>query len=94
MVKFCEDVIKFLQSEYNDGYSFKIERHISLPQEFRPYYNNERVELRIDIGPRYRITIVDESIRYLFKLYLEGEFLEDRKQYLWQKELIAMIEGN
>lgn len=94
MTKFCEDVINFLQSEYNDGYSFKIERHIALPPEFRPYYNKERIELRIDIGPSYRITIVDTSMQYLFKLYLEGKFLEGRKQYLWQKELIDIIEGN
>lgn len=93
MGSFCEKVIDFLQSEYNDGYSFKIERYMALPPEFRPF-NKERIELKIDISPRYRITICDDSVRYLFKLYLEGEFLEDRKQYKWQKELIDMIEGS
>lgn len=93
MGSFCEKVIDFLQSEYNDGYSFKIERYMALPPEFRPF-NKERIELKIDISPRYRITICDDSMRYLFKLYLEGEFLEDRKQYKWQKELLDMIEGS
>lgn len=93
MGKFCESVIDFLQSEYNDGYSFKIERYMALPPEFRPF-NKERIELKIDISPRYKITICDDSMRYLFKLYLEGEFLEDRKQYRWQKELVDMIEGS
>ena len=93
MGSFCEKVIDFLQSEYNDGYSFKIERYMALPPEFRPF-NKERIELKIDISPRYRITICDDSMRYLFKLYLEGEFLGDRKQYRWQKELVDMIEGS
>lgn len=93
MGSFCEKVIDFLQSEYNDGYSFKIERYMALPPEFRPF-NKERIELKIDISPRYRITICDDSMRYLFKLFLEGDFLEDRKQYRWQKELVDMIEGS
>lgn len=93
MGKFCESVIDFLQSEYNDGYSFRIERYMALPPEFKPF-NKERIELKIDISPRYKITICDDSMRYLFKLYLEGAFLEDRKQYRWQKELVDMIEGS
>lgn len=93
MGDFCKSVIDFLQSEYNDGYSFKIERYMALPPEFRPF-NKERIELKIDISPMYKITICDDSMRYLFKLYLEGEFLEDRKQYRWQKELVDMIEGS
>ena len=93
MGDFCKSVIDFLQSEYNDGYSFRIERYMALPPEFRPF-NKERIELKIDISPIYKITICDASMRYLFKLYLEGEFLEDRKQYMWQKELVDMIEGS
>ena len=93
MGDFCKSVIDFLQSEYNDGYSFKIERYMALPPEFRPF-NKERIELKIDISPMYKITICDDSMRYLFKLFLKGEFLEDRKQYRWQKELVDMIEGS
>lgn len=92
MEGFCKSVIDFLQSEYNDGYSFKIERYMALPPEFRPF-NKERIELKIDVSPRYRITIGTDSMRYLFELFMAGEFLEDRKQYRWQKELIDMIEG-
>ena len=93
MGEFCKSVIDFLQSEYNDGYSFRIERYMALPPKFRPF-NKERIELKIDISPMYKITICDDSMRYLFRLYLEGEFLEDRKQYKWQKELVDMIEGS
>ncbi len=93
MEQFCKAVVDFLQSEYNYGYSFSIERYLALPPEFRPF-NKERIELKIDISPRYKITICDDSMRYLFKLFLEGEFLEDRKQYRWQKELVDMIEGS
>ncbi len=92
MEGFCKNVIDFLQSEYNDGYSFKIERYMALPPEFRPF-NKERVELKIEVSPRYRITIGNDSMHYLFELFMTGEFLEDRKQYRWQKELIDMIEG-
>lgn len=92
MQNFCKSVVDFLQSEYNDGYSFRIERYMALPPEFRPF-NKERIELKIEMSPRYRITICNDSMHYLFKLFLEGEYLEDRKQYRWQKELIDMIEG-
>lgn len=81
MESFCKNVIDFLQSEYNDDYSFKVKRYTALPPKFRTA-NSEKVELKIDISPLYRITIVNDSMQYLFKLYLEGKFLEDRGQYL------------
>ena len=56
-------------------------------------FSKERIELKIEMSPRYRLTICTDSMHYLFKLFMEGEYLEDRKQYRWQKELIDMIEG-
>ena len=90
--QFYDAVIDFLESEYGDAYDFKIERYMALPLEFQPF-NKERVELRIRLSKCYYLTIVNESMQYLFKLYCEGKFLEDRGQYLWQKELTDMIEG-
>lgn len=92
-LKFYDAVLDFLRSEYSDAYNFKIERYTALPPALNPF-NRERVELKIDISPMYRLTIVNDSMTYLFKLYCDGTFLEDRGQYLWQKELIDMIEGS
>ena len=97
MEQFCKDIIEFLQSEYNDAYTFKLERYLerycAQPPQFKPF-NIERLSLIIDITPVYRKIITDDSLQYIFKLYLEDEFLDDRKQYLWQKELVDMIEGS
>lgn len=93
MNQFCKDIIEFLESEYNDAYSFKLERYIALPPQFRPF-NKERYSLIIDMSLRYRKIIVDDNIRYIYKLYQEAEYLEERKQYKWQKELVDMIEGS
>ena len=93
LLKFYDAVIEFLKSEYGDAYDFSIERFMALPPEFNPF-NKERIELKIKLSKCYYLTIVNESMQYLFKLYCKGEFLEDRGQYLWQKELVDMIEGS
>ena len=91
--QFCKDVIDFLQSEYNDAYQFKIHRYIALPPQFKPF-NKARVELHINIGKHYVLKIVNDNMQYLFDLYKSKEYIKDRKQYRWQKELIDMIEGS
>lgn len=93
MERFCKDIIEFLQSEYNDSYSFKLERYCALPPKINPS-NKEHLKLIIDVSPMYRKIIVDDNMQYIFKLYLEGGFFRDRDQYLWQKELVDMIEGS
>lgn len=94
MEQFCKAVVDFLQSEYNDSYSFTVERRMPLPPSLRGYGTEEKVELVIKVSPYYKLTIVDDSMHYLYRLYLSGEYIEERKQYLWQKELIDMIEGS
>ena len=91
MKQFCEDVVKFLESEYNDSYRFEIKRWVAVPPKL--VQNPERAELIITINPHYKLTIVHESMWYLFGWYRSGEFIEERHQYRWQKELIDMIEG-
>lgn len=91
MKQFCEEVLKFLKSEYNDAYQFEIECHLVVPPQILP--NKYRAELTIKMNPGYNLKIVNESMQYLFGYYLSGEFLKDREQYRWQKELIDMIEG-
>ena len=91
MKQFCEEVLKFLQSEYNDSYRFDIECHVTVPADISSGY--ESAKLTITITPCYKLVIVNDSMQWLFSLYLTGEFIEERKQFRWQKELIDMIEG-
>ena len=91
MEQFCKDVITFLESEYGDSYKFSIERHISAPPSILP--GSEHAKLIVTINPGYQLVIVNHSMQRLFDLHTTGVFIEERKQYKWQKELIDMIEG-
>lgn len=91
MKQFCEEVLKFLRSEYNDSYQFDIKCYLVCPPGL--VRNNERAELTITVSPGYRLVIVNNSLQYLFRCYLNGEFIKEINQYRWQKELIDMIEG-
>ena len=87
MKKFCEDVLEFLISEYNDYYQFFITCQTTI------WDIDDDVELMIKVTPKYKIRISNDLMRYIFGLYLNGEFIHERNQYRWQKELIDMIEG-
>ena len=91
MKQFCEEVLKFLRSEYNDSYQFEVKCWLASPPGL--VRNNEKAELIISISPGYKLCIVNDSIQYLFGWYLNGEFIKERNQYRWQKELVDMIEG-
>lgn len=92
MKQFCEEVLKFLESEYGDAYKFEINHWISLPGWLVPG-GKEKAELTIKMNPHYQLTIVNENMQYLFGRYRDGEFIEERNQYRWQMELVAMIDG-
>ena len=92
MRKFCKDVLDFLQSEYNDSYRFEVHIWTAVPAHLMPN-NNEKAELVISYTNQYKLILNENSMRYLFGLYCSGEFIEERCRYLWQKELIDMIEG-
>ena len=91
MKQFCEEVLKFLRSEYNDSYQFEVKCWLSCPPGL--VRNNEKAELTITMSPCYKLVIVNDSMQYLFGRYRDGEFIEERNQYRWQKELVDMIEG-
>lgn len=93
MNQFCKDVIEFLQSEYSDAYEYRIEKHVALPPQFAQY-GFPKVELWIKFGPYYTLKITDENMQYLFGLYRAGEYIQEREQWRWQKELVDMIEGS
>lgn len=82
--KFCEEVLKFLRSEYQDSYAFEIDYYQGLEMI--------KMELKIKTSGLTRI-INNSYIEHYYLLYNQGQFLEDRGQWLWQKELIDLIEG-
>lgn len=92
MQQFCEDVLKFLRSEYDDSYEFDIVLYRVMPNGL--IHNNERAELTISFSPYYKLNITRDSMDYIFGWYLSGEYMGERNQYRWQKELIDMIEGS
>ena len=87
MNQFCLDVLEFLSSEYNDGYEFSIEKTKSLNTE-------DEIVLTIKISRGYFIKADNRSMMFIYGCYRSSEFIEERNQYRWQKELIDIIEGS
>lgn len=87
MEQFCKDVITFLESEYSDAYYFNLTAH----QEITGI---KYIELKIRVDNHYTKIISDKVMEYIYQLYAGSDYLDDRKQYKWQKELIDMIEGS
>ena len=87
MKQFCEEVLRFLQSEYSDGYGFRLDLTNDLTC-------GEDAELVVYYGTSYRLIVSRNSMKYLFILWKEKTYIEERKQYAWQKELIDIIEGS
>ena len=92
MKQFCKAVLDFLQAEYSDAYKFEIEQRLVTPEYILP--DNIKLELTIKISSMYRLIVTNDNMQRLFYLYKQGTFIEERKQYLWQKELVDMIEGS
>lgn len=92
MKQFCDDVLKFLQSEYDDSYQFEIELRRVCPPGL--VLNNEAVVLTIKMSPCYKLKITEDAMQYIFSWYINGAYMGERNQYRWQKELIDMIEGS
>ena len=88
MKQFCKDILEFLRSEYDDAYRFEIEHCPSKQADV-----HQTVELSILAGPGYKIKIKNKSMQYIFNLYVSNEYIGERNQYRWQKELIDIIEG-
>ena len=87
MKQFYKDVIDFLKSEYSDGYEYNLDisRSVNSP---------DIIELRIKVGHGFVVKVTNNSMQYIYNLYRQGTFIEERNQYTWQKELVDMIEGS
>ena len=95
MEQFRKDILNFLESEYNDAYTFRFEVWAGTPKLVNGKLKcEEQNNLRIKITPQYERYINDDGVKYILNFYNSKEYLEDRKQYRWQKELIDMIEGS
>lgn len=92
MKQFCNEVLKYLKSEYDDSYQFEVKCWLTCPPRLN-VPNNEKAELIIKMGPGYQYVITDHPMQYLLGCYRSGEYIGERNQYRWQKELIDMIEG-
>ena len=81
------EVIKFLEDDYGSDFfdTFNLERTIDA--------HSDSIVLIIKVTPRYAIKISTNSMKYLFELYCAGDFIPERGQFTWQKELVDMIEG-
>ena len=86
MERFCEDVLEFLTSEYGDAYAFYIElTHLN--------HGPREATLKIKSGNFTRI-ITSSYMNYFYELYEHREYVQERNQGRWQKELIDLIEGS
>lgn len=89
MENFCYELIKFLESEYPDYYTFKLEKNVILQN-----FELSEFILTINITSKYKLVINEDSLRYIYNLYVGGEYIKERELYVWQKELIDIIEGS
>lgn len=87
MRQFCKDVLEFLQKEYDDSYNFSIEYTSALD------HDKDSVKLIIKMCPSYIIKLDEAAMFFVYGWYKVGEYIGERNQYRWQKELIDMIEG-
>ena len=93
MNQFCKDILEFLKAEYSDAYEYGIEEYAALPP-ILAQHSYPKIELWVKLGPYYTLKITNENMQYLFSLYNSGEYIQERKQWRWQKELVDMIEGS
>lgn len=87
MRQFCKDVLDFLHSEYDDSYEYRIERTESINSE-------AELLLTVKICQGYYLKVDNRTMMFIYGCYHAGEYLGDRNQYRWQKELIDIIEGS
>lgn len=86
MKKFCEDVLKFLRARYGDAYDFEIEASCKLD-------GLAYAMLTIKIATGFTIKVTEKYMHFIFIEYSEGtRSLEDANLYLWQEELINIVE--
>ena len=85
MKTFCNEVLAFLESEYSDGYCFKI--------IYTKSYNNglEEVELFCKYSESFILKVDASRMNSIYKFYKSKQIDESRSQFRWQTELIDII---
>lgn len=86
MKEFCNEVLKFLESEYGNMYTFAIVLESSLEW-------TEAV-LTIKFDNCYTMKVCRDMMNYLYRTWRNNTYIEERGQYVWQKDLVDIIEGS
>jgi len=84
--QFYNDVLKFLHSTYSENYKFNINVTKGLLGE-------DTAELVVEAGNGLVIKASNVYMKYIFNEYESERFLQERKIFSWQKELIDITEG-
>lgn len=84
MKTFCNEVLAFLESEYSDGYCFKIIYTNS-------YDYGPQVELFCKYSDRFMLKVDASRMNWIYMFYRSKKMDKERKQFRWQTELIDII---
>lgn len=86
MEKFYKELDSFIRTTYSDH--FHCEWEIDSRLEM---FTKEKLHIYYD--DKYLRTISSRDIEHLLFLFAGGEYIEERQMYLWQKELVDILEG-
>jgi hypothetical protein len=82
----AKEVLEFLNSQYSDEFKFNFNVSYSLD-------GDEELWLNVcDKNGKVLKVITSNFLKYIFNIS-PMEYIEERKMWLWQKELIDEIEG-
>ena len=85
MANFCKQLLEFLRSQYSDSYQFDV----TVTQGM----SKVSAVLMVKYGKGYIEMLDRDLMEWLYELYLNHEYLEERKMHRWQYELVDLIEG-
>ena len=84
----AKEILEFLDSQYDSG-TFKFEFNVSYS-----FVGDEEIWLNVcDKNGKVLKVITSNFLKYIFNI-TPMEYIEERKMWLWQKELIDEIEGS
>lgn len=82
----AKEVLEFLNSQYSDEFKFNFNVSYSID-------GDEELWLNVcDKNGKVLKVITSNFLKYIFNIS-PMEYIEERKMWLWQKELIDEIEG-
>ena len=84
----AKEILTFLKSQYSrDTFDFKFNVEYNVDDEVEIWLNV------CDKSGKVIKVITNDFLRYIFSI-TPVEYIEERKMWLWQKELIDEIEGS